>query len=87
VRSGLIRETTYFFISEAGCSLWHWNMESRGATGYGPDYVTLERYLQFAGVTDRYLRDSFEAWLVAAPSFWQLVAECADAEREAIPPE
>jgi len=78
-QSGLIRDMSYYFIESdsPACTFWHWNLDSKGATGFGPDYVTLQRYLQFRGITDRYLRDSIDAWLVAAPSFWSLVDQCA----------
>jgi hypothetical protein len=68
---------TYYFLKgpKAGC-LWHWNLESKGATGFGPSYVTLQRYMQFRGITDQYLHDVFDTWLEASPSFWKLVREC-----------
>lgn len=83
-KSGILRDTSYYFIKEprAACSFWHWNLETRGATGFGPDYVTLQRYVQFRGVTDRYLRDVMDAWLGAAPSFWALVKTCYEAGAE-----
>jgi hypothetical protein len=78
-RSGLIQDMSYHFIksAEGACGFWHWNIEAKGATGFGPSYVTLQRYLQFRGVTDQYLKDAIDAWLGAAPSFWALVDQCA----------
>ncbi|HEX9770098.1 MAG TPA: hypothetical protein VGA50_13075 [Kiloniellales bacterium] len=77
-RAGLIQEITYYFLgSDWFCTLWHWNLEARGATGFGPGYVTLQRYLQFRGVTDQYLLDVVDAWLNAAPPFWAMVEECS----------
>jgi hypothetical protein len=78
-RSGLIQDMTYHFIKspEGACSFWHWNIEAKGATGFGPSYVTLQRYLHFGGVTDQYLKEVISIWLAAAPSFWSLVEECA----------
>lgn len=78
-QSGLIQDMTYHFIESPhhACTFWHWNLEAKGATGFGPNYVTLQRYLQFRGVTDQYLRDVIDAWLAAAPSFWALVEQCA----------
>ncbi|MEZ5827129.1 MAG: hypothetical protein R3D30_14335 [Hyphomicrobiales bacterium] len=58
------------------CTLWHWNLEGRGATGFGPNYVTLQRYIRFRGVTDQYLKDVIDAFVAASPSFWELVEEC-----------
>jgi hypothetical protein len=77
--SGIIRDTTYYFLEapHGACHFWHWNLETKGATGFGPNYVTLQRYVQFRGVTDQYLKDAIDAWLAAAPSFWKLVKECA----------
>jgi len=43
--------------------------------------VTLQRYLQFRGATDRYLRDVFDIWLKASPNFWELVKRYAAPER------
>jgi hypothetical protein len=76
-RGGLIQNISCYFVQPDGaCSFWHWNLEAHGATGFGPDYVTLQRYLQFRGVTDQYLPDAIDSWLSAAPSFWALVEEC-----------
>lgn len=82
-RSGLIRDQSYYFIKTPGgaCSLWHWNLEANGATGFGPNYVTLQRYLRFHGVTDQYLKDAIDAYLDASPSFWTLVEACAQSDR------
>jgi hypothetical protein len=83
-KAGVIRNMSYYFIKtpRGACDLWHWNLDSRGATGFGPNYVSLQRYLQFRGVTEQYLRDAFLAWLGASPSFWKLVEECYDQERD-----
>jgi len=83
--SGIIRAMSYYFIKDPGwdCNFWHWNLDSKGATGFGPNYVSLQRYVQFRGVTDRYLRDAIDAWLAAAPSFWKLVEDCYEEGRDA----
>ncbi len=92
--SGLISRITYYTIESprGACNLWHWNLEARGATGFGAQqtfdgesslsYVTLQRYLRFRGVTDQYLRDVVDIWLKASPPFWELVKQCAAPERD-----
>jgi hypothetical protein len=42
-KSGLIRDMSYHFIKspEGACSFWHWNIEAKGATCFGPSCVTL----------------------------------------------
>ena len=53
---------------------WHWNLDARGATGFGPGYVTLQRYLHFSGITDRCLRDVIgTVGPRAAEAFWSEV--------------
>jgi hypothetical protein len=81
-KSGVIRDVTYYFLEPSHSGFWHWNLENRGATGYGPSYVTLQRYLHFVGVTDRYLRDVIgTVWPRAAEAFWAEVEGRAAAER------
>ncbi|MBZ0149280.1 MAG: hypothetical protein K8F62_17315 [Pseudorhodoplanes sp.] len=77
-RSGIIRRITYHSLElpNSRCHVWHWNQEAHGATGFGPDYVTLQRYIQFRGVNDRYLRDAFDIWLRVLPSFRKLLEDC-----------
>jgi len=74
-RSGVIQEISYYFV-EPTQSFWHWNLGNHGATGYGPNYVTLQRYLHFSGVTDRYLREVIGGiWPEASQAFWTMVEE------------
>lgn len=82
-RSGLIRHQSYYFLRSPGgaCNFWHWNYDVKGATGFGPDYVTLQRYLHFRGVTDQYLKEVIDAFVAASPSFWKLVEDCAGLDR------
>lgn len=61
-------------------------LESKGATGYGPDYVTLQRYFQLRGTTDQSLRDVFDDWLQAAPGFWELVRSCHEGQSKSRSP-
>lgn len=62
---------------------WHWNLKRRGATGFGLWYVTLQRYLHFNGVMDRYLKDVIgDIWPTAARSFWEHVKQRYDAEHK-----
>jgi hypothetical protein len=80
--SGLIRDLTYFALKPDRHGFWHWNLKKLGATGFGPSYITLQRYLHFNGVTDRYLRDIIGGiWPAAARSFWDEVKQRYDAER------
>lgn len=82
--SGILRDLTYYFLEPDRYGFWHWNLERRGATGFGPSYVTLQRYLHFNGVTDRYLRDVIgKIWPAAAQSFWEEVERRYNAERRA----
>lgn len=85
-RSGVIRHMTYHSIDSRECNLWRWNLESKGATGYGPDYVTLQQYLQLRGTTDQSLRDVFDDWLQAAPGFWELVRSCHEGQSKSRSP-
>ena len=81
-RAGIIRTTTYHF-DRSRFGFWHWNLETHGATGYGPDYVTLQRYLHFAGITDQYLREVIgEIWPRASRDFWTMVQERRAWEQE-----
>ena len=74
-RTGIIRTASYHF-DRSRFGFWHWNLETHGATGYGPGYVTLQRYLHFAGVTDQYLREVIgEIWPRASRDFWTEVEE------------
>lgn len=80
-RSGVIRTISYHFVEPTRHGFWHWNLENHGATGYGPSYVTLERYLHFAGVTDLYLREVIgEVWPKASREFWGMVEELRESE-------
>lgn len=75
-RAGVIRTISYHFLTPDRYGFWHWNLENHGATGHGPSYVTLERYLHFVGVTDDYLRDVIgRIWPEASQSFWATVEE------------
>ena len=70
-RSGVIRTISYHFFEPDPHGFWHWNLKSHGATGFGPSYVTLQRYIQFHGVTDDYLSEVIgTVWPRAAQSFW-----------------
>lgn len=87
-RTGIIQNMTYYMLKPNAYGFWHWNLEKHGATGFGPAYITLQRYLHFNGVTDRYLRDVIgEIWPKAASSFWNEVSRRYDAERQAKEPE
>ena len=82
-KSGLIQDQTYYALKPDRYGFWHWNLERRGATGFGPSYVTLQRYLHFNGVTDSYLRDVIgDIWPKAARSFWEQVEQRYEAERK-----
>ncbi len=59
----------------------NWNLRAKGATGFGPNYVILQRYLGFRVVTDQYLRGVIGAFVSASTSFWKLVKECDALER------
>ncbi|KAB2941751.1 MAG: hypothetical protein K8F92_11590 [Hyphomicrobium sp.] len=81
--TGLLRDMTYYSLKPEAYGFWHWNLERRGATGFGPSYITLQRYLHFNGVTDRYLRDVIGTiWPKAASSFWDEVERRSEAERQ-----
>ncbi len=70
-RSGVIRQISYQWVVPRQGGFWHWNLSTQGATGFGPGYVTLQRYLRFSGVTDRYLHDVIGSiWPRAAKAFW-----------------
>jgi hypothetical protein len=86
--TGIIQHMTYYALRPGPYGFWHWNLERRGATGFGPSYVTLQRYLHFNGVTDRYLRDIIGTiWPAAASSFWDEVSRRYEAERQSKEPE
>ena len=71
--SGIIRHRSYYNVPPR-YGVWHWNLRTLGATGFGPSYVTLQRYLHFRGVTDEYLREVIgKIWPKAAKSFWAAV--------------
>ena len=79
--SGVIRDLTYYNLDPDHYGFWHWNLGNPGATGFGPSYITLQRYIHFNGVTDRYLRDILGTiWPGAARSFWDQVKQRYDAE-------
>ena len=81
-RAGIIRTASYHF-DRTRFGFWHWNLETHGATGYGPGYVTLQRYLHFAGITDQYLREVIgEIWPRASRDFWTMVEERHASARE-----
>ncbi len=85
--TGIIQHMTYYALRPDSYGFWHWNLERRGATGFGPSYVTLQRYLHFNGVTDRYLRDIIGTiWPAAASSFWDEVNRRYEAERQSKEP-
>jgi hypothetical protein len=80
--SGVMRNISYHFIGRGDRNLWHWNLRTEGATGFGPVYVTLQRYLHFRGVTDQYLRDVIgQIWPNAAKSFWDEVNRISESTR------
>jgi hypothetical protein len=81
--SGVVRDLTYHFVEPDRHGFWHWNLKTLGATGFGPSYVTLQRYLHFNGVTDQYLRDVIgRIWPKAAQSFWEEVRRRSKAEQK-----
>lgn len=87
-KAGVIRDLTYYFVKPDSYGFWHWNLALQGATGFGPSYVTLQRYLHFNGVTDQYLRDVVgQIWPRAAQSFWREVEKRYEAERRTSPPD
>lgn len=76
-RAGLLRSMSYYFIKQRDF-FWHWNQTHLGATGFSENYVTLQRYLHFRGVTDTYLKEVIgEMWAGASARFWADVAKAA----------
>ena len=83
--SGVIRRMSYHFLrTNAGHRyLWHWNQKNHGATGFGPNYITLQRHLQFNGVTNTYLREVIgRIWPKASKAFWSEIDHRWKAEKQ-----
>ncbi len=81
--SGVIRDISYHFLRPTPHGFWHWNLGVNGATGFGPGYVTLQRFISLKGVTNTYLREVIGVvWVKASKSFWKEVDRMKRAEEK-----
>lgn len=76
--SGVIRDISKISLSPKNADFWHWNQGTRKATGFGPQYVTLQRHVHFRGVTEEYLKDVVDEWVKASKDFWPMAKKRYD---------